>query len=250
MFPIGDDIPTKRFPWVNWLLIALTSLAFYTQLSAPDSGDVLVARFGMIPARLAAPPGTEIVLLERQAVQTPLGIRERTTPRIMPPAAYSDWATLITCIFLHGGWLHFLGNMWFLHIFGDNVEDRLGHGLYLLLYLGTGLVAGLAHAVSDLSSPIPTIGASGAIAGVMGAYLLFFPHAKVLTVIPLLILFPVILMPAPIFLGLWFVFQFTQGVGNIGSMQSGGVAWWAHIGGFLAGAAVGWGLRRLGSRRT
>jgi membrane associated rhomboid family serine protease len=249
MFPIGDDIPTKRFPWVNWLLIAISSLAFYAQLSAPDAGDRLVARYGMIPARLAAPPGTEIVLLERQAVQTPFGLRERTVPRTMPPAAYSDWATLITCIFLHGGWLHFLGNMWFLYIFGDNVEDRLGHGLYLLLYLGTGLVAGLAHAVSDLASPIPTIGASGAIAGVMGAYLLFFPHAKVLTVIPLLILFPVILMPAPIFLGLWFVFQFTQGIGNIGSMQSGGVAWWAHIGGFMAGVCVGWGVRNLGTRR-
>jgi membrane associated rhomboid family serine protease len=145
---------------------------------------------------------------------------------------------------LHGGWLHFIGNMWFLHIFGDNVEDRLGHGLYAALFVGTGIVAGMTHLVTNLESPIVTIGASGAIAGVMGAYLILYPKAQVLAVVPLVILFPMIVVPAPVFLLVWFGMQFWNGATSFVA-GAGGVAWWAHIGGFAAGLAVALGLINL-----
>ena len=131
--------------------------------------------------------------------------------------------------------MHFLGNMWFLYIFGDNVEDRLGHVGFAGLYLGTGVLAGLSHYITDPSSPLPTLGASGAIAGVMGAYALLYPHARVLALLPLIIVFTTIVVPAPIFLGLWFVMQLSSGIGSLAGGAAGGVAWWAHAGGFAAG---------------
>jgi membrane associated rhomboid family serine protease len=129
--------------------------------------------------------------------------------------------------------MHFAGNMWFLHIFGDNVEDRVGHFLYACLYIGSGLIAGIAHLVSNPASAIPTIGASGAIAGVMGAYILLYPKAVVETIIPLPIVFTTFAVPAPVFLGIWFLMQLFNGASDSGT--SGGVAWWAHVGGFVAG---------------
>ena len=162
------------------------------------------------------------------------------------PAAQSavpPFLTPLTCIFLHGGWMHFLGNMWFLYIFGDNVEDRFGRWGYLLFYLASGVAASLSHLVTDPQSTVPTIGASGAIAGVMGAYLVSYPHARVLTLIPIFYIIRVEVLPAPIFLGIWFVIQLFQGVAAVTSVQTTGVAWWAHIGGFAVGAAVAWGAR-------
>jgi membrane associated rhomboid family serine protease len=159
----------------------------------------------------------------------------------------------MTCIFLHGGWMHFLGNMWFLWIFGDNVEDRFGHWGYLAFYLLTGVAASIAHLVTELGSTIPTIGASGAIAGVMGAYLVSYPHARVMTLVPLLYIFYTTVLPAPVFLGIWFVIQFFQGVSQITAVETEGVAWWAHIGGFAVGAGLTWLLDRahvLRSRNT
>jgi membrane associated rhomboid family serine protease len=141
-------------------------------------------------------------------------------------------------MFLHGGWLHLLGNMWFLWVFGDNIEDRLGHLRYLVFYLATGLGAGLAHALLNLSSTIPAVGASGAISGVLGAYFVLFPHSRVITLVPLLFFFFTVRLPAVIILGYWFAIQFISGLGAVALPGSGGVAWWAHIGGFVLGAVL------------
>lgn len=148
--------------------------------------------------------------------------------------------TLISSLFLHGGWLHLLGNLWYLWIFADNVEDRMGHARFLFFYLGAGIVASLVHAVFNWGAPAPAIGASGAIAGVLGAYLVAFPLARVLTLIPPLLLFvPFVELPAFIVLGSWFLMQLFNGTMSISHALEGGVAWWAHIGGFVFGLTVG-----------
>lgn len=148
-----------------------------------------------------------------------------------------EMLTPITAMFLHGGWLHLLGNMLYLYIFGDNVEDMLGRGRYLLFYLLCGTVSFGAQILLQRHSMVPNLGASGAIAGVLGAYMLLFPRARVLTLLPLFFFFPVVEIPAFFFLGVWFLMQFFSGAATLGRTDalSGGVAWWAHIGGFLAG---------------
>jgi membrane associated rhomboid family serine protease len=148
-------------------------------------------------------------------------------------------------MFLHGGWAHLLGNMLYLRIFGDNVEDRLGHLRYLGFYLATGVIAALAQAYLYPDSMVPTVGASGAISGVLGAFLVMFPHARVMTVVPLLIFFPLLEIPAVVYLGFWFLMQVLNGAMALAVMgDSGGVAWWAHVGGFAAGMALAPLLRR------
>ena len=250
MIPLRDNIPTRTAPVVNYALIAACAVAFVFQLSEPPDEATLAERLGMIPARvldpdqpIQIPVAAEITGYEVR--QTPDGqlvrvpvireVRRDAAPSPVPPIL-----TLLTCVFLHGGWMHFLGNMWFLHIFGDNVEDRFGHLGYLVFYLTCGVAASATHLVSAPGSTIPTIGASGAIAGVMGAYLVSYPHARVLAVIPIFFFLEMVVLPAPIFLGIWFVIQFFQGVATITDVQTTGVAWWAHIGGFVAGAAVAW----------
>jgi membrane associated rhomboid family serine protease len=153
---------------------------------------------------------------------------------------YRDPVELLTPLsatFLHGGWLHLLGNMLYLHIFGDNVEDMLGRARYLLFYLLCGVFSFFAQIMLQSNSMVPNVGASGAIAGVLGAYLLLFPRARVLTLLPLFVFFPIVQVPAYFFLGVWFLIQFLSGAASLGrtSALSGGVAWWAHIGGFVAG---------------
>ncbi len=160
--------------------------------------------------------------------------------RELPPLPFSPWLTLLTCTFLHGGWMHVLGNMWFLHIFGDNVEDRLGHFGYLAFYVGCGIASSAAHLMLNASSTMPTIGASGAIAGVMGAYLYLYPRANVVALVPIFFFLQVLVVPAPLFLIVWFAMQFFEGTFAITSQSTGGVAWWAHIGGFAAGFVVAW----------
>jgi membrane associated rhomboid family serine protease len=154
------------------------------------------------------------------------------------PARF-EFFTLFSSMFLHAGWLHLIGNMWFLWIYGDNVEDILGKGRYLLLYLLCGAAAGLAHVVTNFGSPVPTIGASGAVAGVMGAYLLKFPHSRIVTLIPFFYFFTVEI-PAVVILLYWLLIQIFSGVATAGQMASseGGVAWFAHVGGFLAGMVL------------
>lgn len=233
MIPLRDDIPSLTTPFVNYAVIALCSLAFLAQQTSTDQSEGIIASYAMVPLRLSDPDAVPIIETQAQ-VRTPRGIEVVNVRQELAPPAVTPWMTLLTCMFLHGGWMHFLGNIWFLYIFGDNVEDRLGHFGFAGLYLGTGVLAGLAHYASQTTSPIPTIGASGAIAGVMGAYAFLYPHARVLAVLPLFVFFTTFVVPAPVFLGLWFAMQIFSGIGSMGA-GGGGVAWWAHAGGFAAG---------------
>ena len=194
---------------MNFGLIALNSAVFLYQLSLGERLTDFVYAYGLIPFRFL-----------------------QVVPR--DPA---ELLTLLSAMFLHGGWAHLLGNMLYLHIFGDNVEDRLGHGRYLLFYLTCGVLSFLAQVAFQPLSMVPNVGASGAIAGLLGAYFLLFPRARVLTILPLFFFFPLVEIPAFFFLGLWFLIQFLSGASTIGrtSALTGGVAWWAHIGGFLVG---------------
>lgn len=205
MFPIKDTIRSRNFPVVNITLIAVNVAVFlFEQILPPQTLQTLLWNLGMVPARLS--------------LSSPL-----------------SWISLITSVFLHGSWFHLLSNMWTLFIFGDNVEDRMGHGRYLLYYLLSGAAAGLAQAVF-LHSSSPTIGASGAIAGVLGAYFIFYPAARVVTLIPIFIFPWFINIPAFIYLGIWFVSQLSSGLMSLGAVGDfGGIAWWAHIGGFVFG---------------
>jgi len=245
MIPIRDNIQPRTFPVVNYLLIAVCGVTFLAQLADQTDGqDHLIEGLALIPMRVLH-PDEPITLREEKLARDPLGRPQRVViERELPPPPISPWLTLFTCIFLHGGWMHFLGNMWFLHIFGDNVEDRFGHFGYLLFYLGCGVAASAAHLAFNATSTMPTIGASGAIAGIMGAYLWLYPRAQVLTLVPIFVFIQMFVIPAPVFLLIWFALQFFQGTFAITASQSGGVAWWAHIGGFAVGFVVAWLLDR------
>lgn len=212
MIPLRDRNPRSSVPWVTALLVLINILAFLYQVSlGPQVGERFVLAYGMVPAR----------------VEWALSDPDVTLGAAVFP--------LLTSIFLHGGWLHLIGNMWFLWVFGDNVEDRLGHLRYLVFYLACGLGAGLVHVLFNLDSRIPAVGASGAISGILGAYMVLFPGARVLTLIPLLVFFFTVELPAVILLGYWFLIQTLSGLGALGMRGRGGVAWWAHVGGFLLG---------------
>jgi membrane associated rhomboid family serine protease len=222
MIPLRDDNPSQSVPVVTRGLIVLNVLAFFFELSMGPAIHAFVMGWGLVPLRFAyAFVGAEPV-----------------APTLL---------TALTSMFLHGGWIHLLGNLWYLWIFGDNVEDRLGHWRFLLFYLAGGLVAAGVHLLFNLGSPVPTVGASGAIAAVLGAYAVLFPRARVLTLVPIFFFFQVIALPALLVLALWFVVQIFTGALSIGA-SGGGVAWWAHIGGFVFGMAVMLGLR--GPRRS
>jgi membrane associated rhomboid family serine protease len=213
MIPLKDNIPATTTPYVNYGIIGVNFLVFLWELSWGPHLPILTNTMGFVPARFV----------------TLLGQGLRDWPALILP--------LFSALFLHAGWFHIIANMWFLYIFGDNVEDILGHGRYLLFYLVCGVAASLVYLMFAPLSPIPLIGASGAIAGVMGAYFSLFPGARVLTLF-LIIFIPIFLeLPAYFFLLLWFLLQFFYG--SFTSMalatQRGGVAWWAHVGGFLVG---------------
>ncbi|HEY3380148.1 MAG TPA: rhomboid family intramembrane serine protease [Vicinamibacterales bacterium] len=216
MIPLRDVIPSRTTPVVTVAIIVVNAAAFVFELWLPGT--------------------------ERQQFLRDFGI---------VPAAFS-WVTLMTSMFLHGGWLHVLGNMWYLWIFGDNVEDRLGHGRYLVFYLLCGAVAGFAQTLFSPDSYVPTIGASGAIAGVMGAYFVLYPQSRVLTLIPLFIFVEIVEIPALFFLGFWFLMQLFGGVGSIAHTTGtqGGIAFWAHIAGFVAGLGGVFVLRRPERQRV
>jgi len=224
LIPLRDDIPSRSTPVVNVTLIVINVLAFFYQLMlGPELGPFL-REFAVIP-----------VLYFRDIMLTGAGgLREVTPVDLGVP--------LFTSMFLHGGWLHLGGNMLYLWIFGDNVEDRLGHGRYFVFYLTCGVAASSAHIVTNATSRVPSLGASGAIAGVLGAYILLYPKARVVALLPLGFFTQMIRLPALFFLGWWFVQQFFYGLASLGvqSAQTGGVAWWAHIGGFVAGAVLVW----------
>ncbi len=224
MIPLRDENTSTTVPVVTRGLIVVNSVFFlYELLLGPDLGDFLFA-WGMVPLRV------------HQALA--FGSEPLTFP------AFS----FLTSMFLHGGWLHLLGNMWYLWIFGDNVEDRLGHGRFLLFYLGSGLVAGAVQYLTHPLARVPTVGASGAIAGVLGAYAVAFPRARVVTLVPLFPFFQVVALPALVVLGLWFALQFFSGALSLASTSAGGgIAFWAHIGGFAFGFLV---MRVAGRRRS
>lgn len=219
MFPIRDDNPRLRYPVVTVALIAINVAVFVYQfalgVSSPPAAEALVFEFGTIPARIS----------ESLIGRYPLG---------------DAFFPLLTSIFLHGGLMHLASNMWFLWVFGDNIEDELGRVPFVGFYVLCGLVASFAHIVANPLSNIPAIGASGAIAGVMGAYIIRFPMARILTVIPILIFPWFVEIPAFLMLAYWFVIQFFSGAMSFGAVEGGGVAWWAHVGGFVAGAALIW----------
>lgn len=226
MFPIADsDLRTTSRPFVNVALICLCAAVFVYELAIGGTERyIFFYKFGVIPNELAHG-------INYEALVTSGGTFDITTP-------ISNWATMFTSMFIHGDWLHFLANMLFLWVFGDNVEDRFGHFRYLLFYLAAGVAAVWLQIAIDASSQIPTIGASGAIAGVLGAYLLLFPYSRIRTaVIFFFIVF--VRIPAFLLLGFWVMLQFFGGIGSLGpSAQSGGVAYWAHIGGFAMGIFV------------
>ena len=245
MFPLRDDIPSSRLPVVNYTLIGLCVAVYLMQMSQPDGGDQFIGRYGMVPVRVVQNNAGELATVLHIPQQLRNGdIRMVEHEQIFPALTIPPWMTMFTCMFLHGSLMHIIGNLWFLIIFGDNVEDRFGHLPYLLMYLLSGLAAGVLHIATGPSSAIPTVGASGAIAGVMGAYLLLYPHARVVTLIPLGVFSQTTLLPAPVFLGIWFVFQFASAA--FSDPGSGGVAFWAHVGGFIAGMGLAWQGRQAG----
>ena len=222
MFPIRDDTPRFSTPIITYFIIALNVVVFLYELMVGGQSqgalNAFVAEFGVIPRH-------EVAVLTGQSSLSPAAA-------ILP---------IFTSMFLHGGWLHIIFNMWWLWIFGDNIEDYLGHFKYLVFYLVTGFVAALVHIALNLTSRVPTVGASGAIAGVMGAYIVLYPRGKVLTLVFLIVFVTFWWLPAWLFLGYWFLIQFISGAATsiaTTSQSTGGVAVWAHVGGFLAGIVL------------
>jgi hypothetical protein len=218
MIPLKDDAPRFITPYVNYFLLALNTLVFLCMwLGVPAPAQQVVNIFGFHPYRVTA------LIRGSHAVSAEMAI-----------------IPIFTAMFIHASWLHLISNMWVLYIFGDNVEDHLGHFGYLIFYLLSGIAAMLVHTFFNPVSRIPSVGASGAIAGVMGAYFVLFPSARVLTLVPFLFVF-FLWLPAWIVLGYWFVVQFLSGAATsiaVSSQTTGGIAFWAHVGGFAAGIAM------------
>ena len=202
MIPLRDVIPSRTTPVVTISLVVLNALIFLYELSLGEQVNEFMFSFGLVPA-------------------------------------YFSWLNVVTSMFLHGGFLHAAGNMLYLWIFGDNVEDRMGHGRFLAFYLLCGIAAALAQTITVPNSMIPMVGASGAIAGVVGAYFVLYPHSRIVTLVTLLFFWQIMEVPAVLFLGIWFLMQFLSGVGSIASATAGepagGIAFWAHVAGFAAG---------------
>ncbi|MFZ3216841.1 MAG: rhomboid family intramembrane serine protease [Candidatus Acidiferrales bacterium] len=218
MIPLQDLTPRRSFPIITLLLILANTIVFLYQVSLPShAAEAFIMTYGAVPSK----------------IQLAIAGRHYTLAQAFVP--------LFTSMFLHGGWLHIIGNMWFLWIFGANVEDRMGPFPYLLFYLVCGIGSGIAQTLFSWGSRIPAIGASGAISGVLGAYVVFFPGSQISTLVTLFIIWFRARIPALVFIGLWFLIQFLSGIGSLGATgatASGGVAWWAHVGGFLLGLLI------------
>lgn len=211
MFPLKDTIRSRSFPIVNWSIIVLNLLVFFYELSLGPAADNFILHHGLTPVRFFW---------------------------ALHHDRFDAFAPIFTSMFLHGGWFHVLGNMWFLYIFGDNVEDRVGHVGYVFFYLLCGIGAALSQTLFFPGSNLPMVGASGAIAGILGAYFLLFPQSRILTIVPIFFFIQLMEVPAWVFLPFWFLMQFIQGA--MSPQTSGGVAWWAHIGGFVVGMIGVW----------
>ncbi|HRJ76510.1 MAG TPA: rhomboid family intramembrane serine protease [Anaerolineales bacterium] len=205
MFPLYDTQRSRHFPLMNWMLVLLNGLVFYFEVTMTEADLYrFIHTWGLVPANLAlSNPDT--------------------------------WINILTSMFLHGGWFHILSNMWILIIFGDNIEDKLGSIRYLIFYLFSGTAAALLQVYFDPASSVPMIGASGAIAGVLGAYLILFPHSRIASLVPIFFIFTMVELPALVFLGFWFVSQLFSGWFALQGADASNVAWWAHIGGFVFG---------------
>ena len=216
MFPIRDNVPSRSFPVITILLIVVNAAIFLLEVAmGPRALAGFVARNALIPDHVTS---------YFSGVHLPAG-------HIFFP--------FFSSMFLHGGWLHLIGNMWFLWIFGDNVEDRLGHLRFLVFYIACGLLGNVAHYAFNSASSMPSLGASGAIAGVLGAYAISYPRARILVLLPIFFFIQFIELPALVVLGFWFLLQFLNGAASfVRSSGTGGVAWWAHIGGFVGGIAI------------
>ncbi len=213
MFPLKDNIPARRFPLVNLWLIIINILCFAFEMTLGPQLEPFIIRYGFVPARfLAEEPLTNFRL--------------------------ANFSTMFSSMFLHGNFFHVFSNMWMLWIFGDNVEDRMGHTRYLFFYFCCGVAAICGQLLATPQAVSPMIGASGAISGVIGAYFLLYPRARILTFVPVIIFFYFIEVPAFVFIGLWFVMQFLQGAAQQAAGGEGGIAWWAHVGGFIAGVGL------------
>src|SRR6058998_2729784 len=214
MIPFRDNIPSRSFPTITVSIIIANVCVFFYELSLGSrSFERFIMHYGVVPTTVLAWPHSHVPF----------------TVLAVP---------FLTSMFLHAGWLHLIGNMWYLWIFGDNIEDRLGHFTYLLFYLLCGLGAGIVHTVLNYNTVVPSVGASGAIAGVLGAYMVSYPFARVLTLVPIFVFIQVIEIPALVVLGFWLIMQFFSGTAALTTStnaSSGGVAWWAHVGGFVIG---------------
>jgi membrane associated rhomboid family serine protease len=218
MIPLKDTVTRGLFPLITWSIILLNFAVFFFEISlTPESLREFVIIFGVVPARLSQPGPVPVI----------------------------DYLNVVSSMFIHGGWLHIIGNMWFFYLFGRSLEDRMGHTRFLAFYLLCGITAGATYIIFDSQSTVPSIGASGAIAGVMGAYILAFPTARILTLIPILFFPFFIEIPAFFFLGFWFLIQvISEAFSYFSHVPDGGVAWWAHIGGFITGMVLPFVFRR------
>jgi len=208
MFPLYDTVRSRRFPLITVGLIAANVLAFFYEWQlSPPALESFIFTWGLVPAQLTGDPS-------------------------------GAWITIFTAMFLHGGWFHLLSNMWFLYLFGDNVEARMGAGRYLLFYLLSGIAAVLLQTYIMPGSAVPMIGASGAIAGILGAYLISFPRSRIASLVPILFIFTIVEIPAAIFLIFWFITQVYSGLFAMQGASASGIAWWAHIGGFVFGVIM------------
>ncbi len=226
MIPIRDTQRSYGRPFVNWILIFINIVVFAFQVSLSEPAlQAFIVKWGVVPGVITNPGKFAPAVLQQT----------------------SGVAGIFTSLFIHVGWVHLIGNMLYLFIFGDNVEDLLGHGRYLAFYFTCGAFASIAHIVSDPASLVPTVGASGAVAGVLGAYFINFPRSRVLALIPIGMFLPVVEVPSIVFLFLWFFTNLLSGVASLGVRAQGGVAWWAHIGGFVVGMllSVLWRRRRI-----
>jgi rhomboid family protein len=217
MIPLRDSTPSGTIPAVTIAIIAVNCLVWFYEVSLGQRAQGFIVEYGLIPLRFVKFYQYQGGFMDNAAVP------------------------LFASIFMHGGWLHIIGNMWFLWIFGDNVEDRLGHFKFLLFYLLCGMGASLFHVMFNAGSRVPTVGASGAISGILGAYLISYPHARVTTLLIIIFFIRIVELPAFLFLIFWFVFQFVSGTSSLAAHQdTGGVAYWAHMGGFVVGIVLLW----------
>jgi membrane associated rhomboid family serine protease len=224
VIPLRDSLKSRSFPLVTVLLILANILVYMAASQLGHEGGRLLEPFAFIPRRFFGWRGSSL--------------------------DFERWLPLFTAMFLHANLLHLVSNMWFLWVFGNSVEDRMGHGRYLLFYLVCGVASFFVHGLSAPGSSLPALGASGAISGVLGGYLLLFSQARILTLVPIIIIPWLVEVPAFVFLGVWFLLQFFYGTASqaAGAGAQGGVAWWAHIGGFVAGFGLCWVMRRPGPR--